>query len=44
MSYTLIDNDLIDDSNLSHTEFRVMMNLVRMYNLDLGYEIGRAHV
>lgn len=37
MSYTLIDNDLIDDSNLSHTEFRVMMNLVRMYNLDLGY-------
>ena len=37
MSYTLIENNLIDDNNLSHTEFRVMINLVRMYNSNLGY-------
>ena len=37
MSYTLVENNLIDDNNLSHTEFRVMINLVRMYNSNLGY-------
>lgn len=36
-SYTNISNSLIEDENLSHTEFRVMMTLIRYYNTDLGY-------
>ena len=36
-SYTNISNSLIEDENLSHTEFRVMITLIRYYNTDLGY-------
>ena len=36
-SYTNISNSLIEDENLSHTEFRVMITLIRYYNADLGY-------
>ena len=35
--YTNISNSLIEDENLSHTEFRVMITLIRYYNTDLGY-------
>ena len=36
-NYTNISNSLIEDENLSHTEFRVMITLIRYYNTDLGY-------
>lgn len=37
MSYTLIDNSIFEDENLTHTEFRVLVYLIRNYNLNLGY-------
>ena len=37
MSYTLIDNEIFEDENLTHTEFRVLTYLIRNYNSDLGY-------
>lgn len=37
MSYTLIDNEIFEDENLTHTEFRVLSYLIRNYNSNLGY-------
>ena len=37
MSYTLIDNAIFEDENLTHTEFRVLTYLIRNHNSDLGY-------
>lgn len=35
--YTLISNTIWEDDNLSHSEFRVLTYLIRMYNTQLGY-------
>lgn len=35
--YTLISNTIFEDNNLSHSEFRVLTFLIRMYNTQLGY-------
>lgn len=37
MSYTLIDNAIFEDENLTHTEFRILAYLIRNYNSNLGY-------
>ena len=37
MSYTLIDNAIFEDENLTHTEFRVLSYLIRNYNSAMGY-------
>lgn len=36
-SYTLLDNKIWEDENLSHAEFRVLSYLIRMYSLEHGY-------
>lgn len=36
-SYTLLDNQIWEDENLSHTEFRVLSYLIRMYRVEYGY-------
>lgn len=36
-SYTLLDNQIWEDENLSHTEFRVLSYLIRTYSLEYGY-------
>ena len=35
--YTLISNTIFEDDNLSHSEFRVLTFLIRMYNAELEY-------
>lgn len=35
--YTLISNTIWEDDNLSHSEFRVLTYLIRMYNAELEY-------
>ncbi|MFR0019474.1 MAG: helix-turn-helix domain-containing protein [Paraclostridium sp.] len=37
MSYTVIDNGIFEDTNLKHTEFRVLAFLIRNFNTSLGY-------
>ena len=37
MSYTLIDNKIFEDKTLKHTEFRVLLFLIRNYNIKKGY-------
>ncbi len=37
MSYTAIDNGIFEDENLKHTEFRVLVFLIRNYNTSMGY-------
>lgn len=37
MSYTVIDNGIFEDTNLKHTEFRVLAFLIRNYNTSMGY-------
>lgn len=37
MSYTKIDNAIFEDKNLRHTEFRVLVFLIRNYNTSKGY-------
>ncbi|RDY29769.1 helix-turn-helix domain-containing protein [Romboutsia weinsteinii] len=37
MSYTVIDNEIFEDKNLKHTEFRVLAYLIRNYNASMGY-------
>ena len=37
MSYTLVDNKIFEDKTLKHTEFRVLLFLIRNYNIKKGY-------
>lgn len=37
MSYTVIDNEIFEDENLKHTEFRVLAYLIRNFNTSMGY-------
>lgn len=37
MSYTLLDNEIFEDKDLKHTEFRVLAFLIRNYNTKMGY-------
>lgn len=50
-NYTLLDNQIWEDENLSHAEFRVLSYLIRTYGLDYGYSfplreqiINKCHV
>lgn len=50
-SYTLLDNRIWEDENLSHAEFRVLSYLIRKYSLEYGYSfplreqiINKCHV
>lgn len=40
-SYTLLDNQIWEDENLSHTEFRVLSYLIRTYSLEHGYSFPK---
>ena len=40
-SYTLLDNQIWEDENLSHTEFRVLSYLIRTYSLEYGYSFPK---
>lgn len=37
MSYTVIDNEIFEDENLKHTEFRVLAYLIRNFNTSMRY-------
>ena len=37
MSYTKLNNSIFEDNNLKHTEFRVLVYLIRNYNDKKGY-------
>ncbi|MGL5713690.1 MAG: helix-turn-helix domain-containing protein [Paraclostridium sp.] len=37
MSYTKLNNSIFEDDNLKHTEFRVLVYLIRNYNNKKGY-------
>ena len=40
-NYTLLDNRIWEDENLSHTEFRVLSYLIRKYRVEYGYSFPK---
>lgn len=40
-NYTLLDNEIWEDENLSHAEFRVLSYLIRLYRVDYGYSFPK---